>query len=114
MFRREHVALGHLSGQPLLEAFGDGVGKRREDGLLFEGKSDEGDEVSETPGLGASFYLVIAGAGLEGDFAQGNAAAGTRVELFVVLHLPSAQREHDINPLTRFLFRGHALAGRLP
>ena len=54
----EHDVLGYVSFDPFDEALIDGLGERLKNLLAFEGEADEGDEVGEAAGLGASFDFL--------------------------------------------------------
>ena len=50
---------------------------------------------------------VIAGAGLQRNFTQRDAAAGGKIHRLEILNDPAGRDEHRINLLTGFFFRGH-------
>src|SRR5215468_11138362 len=57
LFGCENNIFGDVSFDPLDEALMDRLGKRLERLLAFESQTDEGDEIGEAAGLGASFHF---------------------------------------------------------
>ena len=58
LFGVERDTCFSLIHEPFVKPFRDGVGERREHGLLFQRETDEGDEGGKAPSLGASLYLL--------------------------------------------------------
>ena len=62
-------------------------------------------KVDHTNSLAIDKQEVVAGAGFQRNFTQGDAARGRRIELLVILHDPAARRELRIDLLPGKLFR---------